>query len=163
MPVYPGALRVADRPDTIRKRCPAFVRTNSAIPLRIVAKPVQNKLLDRDHQDGYSATMKHLDLRRIVISSPISARLVKAVPVWVLLVSAIGPLTAQQLFVNAASGVDTNLGTQERPLRSLRKPPGGSTPTQRPSRQKSLWPPACMSFPKRRCSRTVRLIRQRTD
>jgi hypothetical protein len=39
--------------------------------------------------------------------------------VLVLLANAIGPLTAQQLFVNAASGVDTNLGTQERPLRTL--------------------------------------------
>ena len=95
------------------------MRTNSAIPLRIVAKPVKNKLLEHDHPAGYSATMKYLDLRRILINSPISTRLVKAVPVWVLLASAIGPLTAQQLFVNAASGVDTNLGTQERPLRSL--------------------------------------------
>jgi len=63
--------------------------------------------------------MKYLDLRRTLISSRISARLVKAVPVCVLLASAIAPVTAQQLFVNAASGVDTNLGTRERPLRSL--------------------------------------------
>src|SRR5262249_46358130 len=55
------------------------------------------------HRDGYSATMKHL---------------VKVVPVWVLLV-AVGPLAAQQLFVNVASGMDTNPGTRERPLRSL--------------------------------------------
>jgi hypothetical protein len=43
----------------------------------------------------------------------------KAAPVWALLASAIGPLTAQQLFVNVASGVDTNPGTRERPLKSL--------------------------------------------
>ena len=33
--------------------------------------------------------------------------------------SAIGPLTAQQLFVIAASGVDTNPGTREQPLRPV--------------------------------------------
>jgi hypothetical protein len=35
------------------------------------------------------------------------------------LACAAGQLTAQQLFVNAASGTDTNPGTRERPLRSL--------------------------------------------
>lgn len=35
------------------------------------------------------------------------------------LACAAGPLPAQQLFVNAASGADTNPGTRERPLRSL--------------------------------------------
>jgi len=50
---------------------------------------------------------------------PMLARLIKAAPVLILLVSAFRPLTAQQLFVNAASGVDTNPGTRERPLRSL--------------------------------------------
>lgn len=48
-----------------------------------------------------------------------AARLVKAVTACVLLASAISPLTAQQLFVNAASGVDTNPGTRGRPLKSL--------------------------------------------
>ena len=63
--------------------------------------------------------MKHLELLRIAINSSVPARLVKALPVWMLLASATGPLSAQQLFVNAASGVDTNPGTHERPLRSL--------------------------------------------
>jgi hypothetical protein len=35
------------------------------------------------------------------------------------LVSLISPLTAQQVFVNAASGIDTNPGTRDHPLRSL--------------------------------------------
>jgi hypothetical protein len=63
--------------------------------------------------------MKHLDLRRTLVRLPMAARIVKAVPVWMLLASAIGPLTAQQLFVNAATGVDTNPGTREQPLRSV--------------------------------------------
>ena len=37
----------------------------------------------------------------------------------ILLALAITPLTAQQLFVNAASGVDTNPGTRQQPLRSI--------------------------------------------
>ncbi len=56
-----------------------------------------------------------------------AARLVKAVPVWMLLASAIGPLTAQQLFMNAASGVDTNPGTREQPLRSVGQLSSGVT------------------------------------
>jgi hypothetical protein len=63
--------------------------------------------------------MKHLDFGQALVRLPMAARLVKAVPVWMLLASAIGPLTAQQLFVNAASGVDTNPGTREQPLRSV--------------------------------------------
>jgi hypothetical protein len=50
--------------------------------------------------------MKHLDSRQTLMS-------------LVLLAIASGPLTAQQLFVNAASGADANPGTRERPLRSL--------------------------------------------
>jgi hypothetical protein len=63
--------------------------------------------------------MKHLVFRRTLVRLPMAARIVKAVPVWMLLASAIGPLTAQQLFVNAATGVDTNPGTREQPLRSV--------------------------------------------
>jgi hypothetical protein len=92
--------------------------TASDIPFRIAARPFQNKLLDRYHRDGYSANMKHIDFGQALVL-PVAARLVKAVPLWMLLASAIGPLTAQQLFVNAASGVDTNPGTREQPLRSL--------------------------------------------
>ena len=40
-------------------------------------------------------------------------------PLLVLLAGAAGPSAAQQLFVNAASGADTNPGTRERPLRSI--------------------------------------------
>ena len=36
-----------------------------------------------------------------------------------LLTCAAVPLTAPQIFVNAAAGADTNSGTRERPLRSL--------------------------------------------
>ncbi len=53
--------------------------------------------------------MKHVDFGQAL----------NAATVCVLLAGAIGPLTAQQLFVNAASGVDTNPGTQEQPLRSV--------------------------------------------
>jgi hypothetical protein len=45
--------------------------------------------------------MKHLDFGQALVRLPMAARLVKAVPVWMLLANAIGPLTAQQLFVNA--------------------------------------------------------------
>ncbi len=38
---------------------------------------------------------------------------------WTLLAAAMSPLAAQQLFVNAASGVDTNPGTRQQPLRSV--------------------------------------------
>jgi hypothetical protein len=68
-----------------------------AVPLRIVARPFQNKLLERRLPEGYSACMKHLDSRQTLIS-------------LVLLAIASGPLTAQQLFVNAASGADANPG-----------------------------------------------------
>ena len=54
--------------------------------------------------------MKHFDL---------AAKLAPALPVWLLAAIAICPLTAQQLYVNAAFGVDTNSGTRERPLRSF--------------------------------------------
>jgi hypothetical protein len=63
--------------------------------------------------------MKHLDFRQTLMSLPMAATLVKAVTACVLLASAIGPLTAQQLFVNAASGADANPGTRGRPLKSL--------------------------------------------
>ena len=63
--------------------------------------------------------MKHIDFGQAPLRLPMAARLAKAVPVWMLLASAIGPLTAQQLFVNAASGMDTNSGTREQPLRSV--------------------------------------------
>lgn len=68
---------------------------------------------------GYSATMKHLDLRPNVTSLPKAARLVKPALAWLILAGAIGPLTAQQLFVNATTGIDTNPGTRERPLKAL--------------------------------------------
>ena len=89
------------------------------IPFRIAARPFQNKLLEHYHRDGYSANMKHIDFGQALMCLPMAARLAKAVPVWMLLASAIGPLTAQQLFVNAASGVDTNPRTREQPLRSV--------------------------------------------
>ena len=63
--------------------------------------------------------MKHFDFRQILVRQPISAKFFKAAPVWLFLASAIAPLSAQQLFVNAAYGLDTNLGTRESPLRSL--------------------------------------------
>src|SRR4051812_17875470 len=63
--------------------------------------------------------MKHIGSRHSVVRLPAAARLVKAAAVCILLAAAIGPLKAQQLFVNAASGVDTNGGTREQPLRSL--------------------------------------------
>jgi hypothetical protein len=52
--------------------------------------------------------MKQFDLRRVF----------KALPLAVLLGSAIGTLNAQELFASP-SGADTNPGTRERPLRSL--------------------------------------------
>jgi hypothetical protein len=53
--------------------------------------------------------VKPLALKRISFTLPLLA----------LLVGAAGPSAAQQLFVNAASGADTNPGTRERPLRSI--------------------------------------------
>ncbi len=60
--------------------------------------------------------MKRLNVR---LSLAVAARLVKPVLALLLLAGAIGPLTAQQLFVNATAGIDTNPGTRERPLQSL--------------------------------------------
>src|SRR5689334_21604818 len=91
----------------------------SGVPFRIAARPFQNKLLDRCHRDGYIANMKHIDFGQALLRLPLAARLGKAVPVWMLLASALAPLPAQQLFVNAASGMDTNPGTREQPLRSV--------------------------------------------
>jgi hypothetical protein len=44
---------------------------------------------------------------------------VRPIFIALLLAGAAVPLTGQQIYVNAASGVDTNSGTRERPLRSL--------------------------------------------
>jgi hypothetical protein len=85
------------------------VNCSCGIPFRIVATPVRNKSLESCHGDGYSGNVKSLALKRTPF----------ALPLFVLLAGAAGPLAAQQLFVNAASGADTNPGTRERPLRSI--------------------------------------------
>jgi hypothetical protein len=68
---------------------------------------------------GYRACVNHLHLEPIATNSPRAARLVKSALLLFLLTATTGSLAAQQLFINASSGLDTNPGTHEHPLKSL--------------------------------------------
>jgi hypothetical protein len=59
--------------------CAGFGATDrTAIPLRIVGNPFQNKFLECHHRGGYSVTMKHVDFTHTPASFPTGSTLVQA-------------------------------------------------------------------------------------